>query len=452
MSELVFQVGAIDVFHLSTISGIFGVYIALLSLLVFRYAYRNMAGEVGRGRFLGWLVFTVLSVEGLVAAGNFAVFLGFWFATSAGVHHLLEHFKHRQGARLVAWEKFLVSRIGDVALIVAAGLLFATRGSLNFADFASQSWSGEAAQLTALLVVLGALTKSAQVPFHSWLPRTLEAPTAVSALLHAGIINAGGYLLIRFGFLVQEQPVALTVLVVLGGVTALWGGFSMLVQADIKRRLAWSTVGQMGFMMLEIGLGAPALALVHLMGHGFYKARAFLWSGDPKTGKSPLPAGPGRWGATVAGLLLWLATGSVGGVAVGLLPGHHLVLTLVVWAALTPLAVGGWSRPNLRVRSWVASAALLGASITLTFGATWAFGLPDTLSGHLERDVAGLAVAAGLLVSGLFAAFSPWLSASVLYRQLYSSALHGFGGGRWLEVLASQFLPRTKSQPFGGQS
>ena len=203
--------------------------------------------------------------------------------------------------------------------------------------------------------------------------------------------------------------------------------------------------------MPGIGLGGPALALVLLMGHGLDKARAVLWSGDLRTGKGPSPADPARPGATVGGLALWLATGTMAAGALALVAGNHGVLNLVVWAALTPLAVGGWSRPRMGLRSWVTSGALLVASLALSFGASWAFRLPDALTSDQGRDLLGLVVAAALFAAGVVSAFSPWLASTSGYRRLYASALHGFGWGRWPEVLASRFLPRSKSQPSGGQ-
>jgi NAD(P)H-quinone oxidoreductase subunit 5 len=417
---------------------VLGVYIAALAGVVFRFAGRNLDGDPGRRRFLGWLAFTALAVEGLVFPGNFGLFLGFWMATSLGVHHLLEHFRDRRAARVVAWEKFLVSRIGDLALVGAGAVLWVARGTWNFADLAAQPWTGWTAHLAALLVVVGALTKSAQVPFHSWLPRTLEAPTAVSAFLHAGIINAGGLLLVRFGFLVQGDGAALAVLVAVGGLTAVWGGFTMLVQADVKRRLAWSTVGQMGFMMVEIGLGAPALALVHLMGHGLYKARSFLWSGDPKAGKAPVPGNRTRGWPVAAGAALWAATGAAGVAATAAVAPGHLVLGTVVWAALVPLAVGGWSRPGSGGRSWALATLVLAASAGVSWAAGAVLGLPEALTWGRLRDGVGLAVAFGLAVSGAVSVLSPWLSQARWYRAVYASALHGFGWGRWPESLASQ--------------
>jgi NAD(P)H-quinone oxidoreductase subunit 5 len=131
----------------------------------------------------------------------------------------------------------------------------------------------------ACLLVAAALLKSAQFPFHTWLPDTMETATPVSALMHAGIVNAGGILVLRLHPLIAQSEVALAILASVGAITAVFGSVVMLTQASIKRSLAFSTVAQMGFMMLELGLGAYHLALLHLVAHSLYKAHAFLSSG-----------------------------------------------------------------------------------------------------------------------------------------------------------------------------
>ena len=134
--------------------------------------------------------------------------------------------------------------------------------------------------LPSLFFSLAALIKSAQFPFHFWLPETIEAPTPVSAIMHAGIINAGGFLLVKFHFLFPEGNPVLWMILVSGMITVWIGGLSMLTQSDIKRKLAYSTLGQMGFMMVEFALGLYPLVILHLMGHGFYKAYGFLSAGS----------------------------------------------------------------------------------------------------------------------------------------------------------------------------
>mgnify|MGYP003339321759 CR=1 FL=1 len=171
--------------------------------------------------------------------------------------------------------------------IAALVLTYQTFGSLEFGELfpLAAKWHaapGEipgAATLISLLFVLGAMTKSAQFPMHTWLPDTMETPTPVSALMHAGIINAGGFLVIRLSPLVTLSAASLDMLAAVGAFTALFAAVIAMTQTTIKRSLAWSTVAQMGFMMLQCGLGAFSAALLHIVAHSLYKAHAFLSSG-----------------------------------------------------------------------------------------------------------------------------------------------------------------------------
>ena len=131
-----------------------------------------------------------------------------------------------------------------------------------------------------LSLVCGAMLKSAQFPFHSWLPDTMETPTPVSALMHAGIINAGGFLIVRLSPLVTLSPLSLHILAVVGAFTAIFASLVMMTQASVKRMLAFSTIAQMGFMMLQCGVGAFSIAVLHIVAHSLYKAHAFLSSGS----------------------------------------------------------------------------------------------------------------------------------------------------------------------------
>lgn len=254
---------------------------AFLSAVVVRYSVRYLKGDPGQARFLGWLCLTSALVFVLVLANHLLVFVAAWCGVSLSLHRLLQFYGERPAARIAARKKFLISRLGDVALFGAAALIYQHTGSWGFSDiFAASSrfTAGDTDRICCLLV-FAALLKSAQFPFHSWLPDTMETPTPVSALMHAGIINAGGILLLRMSPLVALSDLAMTILALVGGFTAVFASVVMLTQASIKRYLAFSTVAQMGFMMLECGLGAFHLALVHLVAHSMYKAHAFLSTG-----------------------------------------------------------------------------------------------------------------------------------------------------------------------------
>jgi NAD(P)H-quinone oxidoreductase subunit 5 len=212
------------------------------------------------------------------------MFVGAWVMTSLGLHQLLLHYGHRPAAKRAAWTKFTISRIGDVALMASIAIIFAEFKTLGFPQLFTAAESittvTPAMVVASSLLVIGAITKSAQFPFHTWLPQTMETPTPVSALMHAGIVNAGGYLIIRTSPIVSLSPWALTCLAIIGGVTACFGAVVMLTQTSVKKTLAYSTIAQMGFMMLQCGLGAYSAAMLHILAHSLYKAHAFLSSGS----------------------------------------------------------------------------------------------------------------------------------------------------------------------------
>jgi NAD(P)H-quinone oxidoreductase subunit 5 len=256
--------------------------VSFLGAAVALFSRNYLAGDPDQGRFFKWLSITVGCVLLLVAAGNLALFALAWIATSLSLHKLLTFYPERTAARLAARKKAYISRLGDICIVAAIVMAWRHFGTLDYDALFAAASGGKVAGLpsTAFLLVAGAMLKSAQFPFHGWLPDTMETPTPVSALMHAGIINAGGFLVIRFSPLVTLSPAALDLLAVVGAVTALFGSLVMITQTSVKRALAYSTIAQMGFMMLQCGLGAFALALLHIVAHSLYKAHAFLSSGS----------------------------------------------------------------------------------------------------------------------------------------------------------------------------
>ena len=225
---------------------------------------------------------TLASVLLLVSAGNLVQLMLAWIATSLFLHRLLLFYPDRVSAQRAARKKFVTARFGDVALLGAVALLAAAYGTTDIATILKAARAGEGGSLAvgaASLLALAAMLKSAQFPTHGWLTEVMETPTPVSALLHAGVINAGGFLLIRFADVMLLAPGVLAALVMVGGFTALFGSLVMLTQPAVKNSLAWSTVAQMGFMIFECGLALFPLALLHIVAHSLYKAHSFLASG-----------------------------------------------------------------------------------------------------------------------------------------------------------------------------
>lgn len=277
--------------YLDGVSSLTFLLVSFVGLVVCQYSIRYLDGDPRQGDYFRWVAATIGSVSLLVLSGNLLMLVVAWVATSLSLHQLLLHFPTRTGARWAAWKKFAISRAGDAFLVIALFMVFREFGTFDLsAIFAAvapdQFISVPRANTLALvgwLVVLGGITKSAQFPLHSWLPETLETPTPVSALMHAGVVNAGGFLIIRLSPLLVHQPAALDLLAVVGTATAALGGVVMLTQSSVKKALAYSTVAQMGFMMLQCGLGAFSAAMLHLVAHSLYKAYAFLNSGNVLT-------------------------------------------------------------------------------------------------------------------------------------------------------------------------
>lgn len=279
--------------HYDGVSAMMLLLVSFVGWVICRYSLRYLDGEPRQGRYFRWTAVTLGAVSLMVVSGNLLMFFTLWVMTSLGLHQLLLHYGDRPAAARAAWKKFAISRMGDVALIAAIVLIYRLYGTYEFDQlFAAagaivpdggtgelhvgETWMGKS---IAWLIMFGAVTKSAQLPFHSWLPLTMETPTPVSALMHAGIVNAGGYLIVRTHPLVIWSPSAMATLAIIGALTACFAAVVMLTQSSIKKSLAYSTIAQMGFMMLQCGLGAFSAAMLHIVAHSLYKAHAFLTSG-----------------------------------------------------------------------------------------------------------------------------------------------------------------------------
>jgi NAD(P)H-quinone oxidoreductase subunit 5 len=256
--------------------------VSFVGWIVTRYSATYLDGEPRQGLFTARMCAALAAVMLLVLAGNLVQLLLAWIATSFALHRLLLFYPSRRGAQRAARKKFVTARTSDTLLLAAVTLLFAAFGTGDIAAILEAARAASVPPLALVatgLIGFAALLKSAQFPAHGWLVEVMETPTPVSALLHAGIINAGGFLLIRFADLMLTAPGVLALLVIVGGFTALLASVVMLAQPTVKTSLAWSTIAQMGFMILQCGLALFPLALLHIVAHSLYKAHAFLSSG-----------------------------------------------------------------------------------------------------------------------------------------------------------------------------
>lgn len=271
------------------LSSVMSLLVAGISLVVHVYSVRYMAEERGYVRFFVLLDLMTATILLMVAAGDLITLLVAWHLVGVLLYFLLGHDLRRPVAQRYAFWTFFTYRIGDLPLVLAAVLLYQAFGTLSLpALFAHISASPGTetvfgfplASTVALLVALAAFARSAQFPLHTWLPYTMEGPTPVSALMHAGIVNAGGFLMTRFAPVFVYAGEVLHLVFAVGLITAILGSALMLTQNDIKKSLGYSTMGQMGFMFVECGVGAFPLAIYHLIAHGLFKGTLFLSAGD----------------------------------------------------------------------------------------------------------------------------------------------------------------------------
>ncbi|OYV51797.1 MAG: NADH-quinone oxidoreductase subunit L [Acidocella sp. 20-58-15] len=256
-----------------------------VGFLIHLFATEYMEGEDGYGRFFAHLNLFVAAMLLLVLADNFLALYTGWEGVGLGSYLLIGFWWRDPANGLAARKAFIVTRIGDTALFLGLLLIASQLGTLNIADamqHATQSWpvGSPLATLAAFLLLGGAVGKSAQLPLQTWLPDAMAGPTPVSALIHAAtMVTAGVYLIARTHALFLLAPAALLTVGIIGGATLLLAGFSALAQNDIKRILAYSTMSQIGYMFLALGVGAWDAALFHLMTHAFFKALLFLSAG-----------------------------------------------------------------------------------------------------------------------------------------------------------------------------
>jgi NADH-quinone oxidoreductase subunit L len=296
--------------YIDRLSTVMLAHIAAISTLIHLFSARYMQQERGYARFHSLLAFTTFVLFGMVSSANLLTLFGFWQLLSWLLPLLSYNYEHAPTVR-GAFRTFVMQRVGDVAFLAGIILAYSFYGTLELQQLfvraaevqtAVSLWPGgfeiNTSTAVASLIFVGAMSKSAQFPLHMWLPDSLYAPTPVHALLHAGIINAGGFLLTRLAPLYALSPATLHLVFALGMLTAILGSSMMLVQNDIKKTLGYSTIGQMGFMIMECGLGAYGLAIFHLIAHGLFKGSIFLNCGYVIHAARQEPRQPRRQAAT----------------------------------------------------------------------------------------------------------------------------------------------------------
>jgi NAD(P)H-quinone oxidoreductase subunit 5 len=438
--------------------------VSFIGAIVVLYSWNYLEGDPRHGYFTRMLCVTLASVLLLILSGNLFQFTLFWIATSVSLNRLLLFYPERPAAVTAARKKFLASRLGDACLIGALVILHGIFGTLDYSvmfrsvgDWWSNNTDIPSGLGTAsLLLVCTGLLKSAQFPLHGWLIEVMETPTPVSALLHAGIINAGGFLVLRFSDLIGLSVPALDVLAVIGGFTALFGSVVMLTQTSIKVSLAYSTIAQMGFMMLECGLGAFSAALLHILAHSLYKAHAFLSSGSvidiARASWTPSPGGkphPSRLLISIgAVLVVTFALSRVFGATLTEKPGVFGLGAVLLLGLIHLVANGIDERPNSYVVGRIVLLSVLVGCVfySLQFGMEYLMQgtLPNT---HAARGPFGVALVAAVVLSFAVVTFLQGLVPGKAREPRWQALYAHVANGLYVNTIANRLVVRFWPNP-----
>ncbi len=346
---------------LDPLSGIFVLLITGVGFLIHVYAVGYMAHDPSRRLFFGYFNLFVAAMLLLVLGNNYVMLYFGWEGVGLASYLLIAFWYTRNSAATAGKKAFLMNRVGDAGLAVAIFIMFAQIGSVDYDTVAARvhDLSSGVTLAIALLLLLGATGKSGQFPLQAWLPDAMEGPTPVSALIHAAtMVTAGVYLIARSNPIFNANPTAQAFVVAVGAITLLIGSIIGGAKDDIKRVLAWSTVSQIGYMFLGVGLGggAYALALIHLLAHGFFKAGLFLGAGSVMHGMHD-QVDIRRFGGLWKYMKITWATFGVAWLAIIGLP------PLSGFFSKEPIIAAAFERPGWT--GWLyGGAALLGAGLT----------------------------------------------------------------------------------------
>jgi NAD(P)H-quinone oxidoreductase subunit 5 len=417
--------------YLDALSAMMFCLVAFIGLIVVIFSHHYLDGEPGQLYFVRRLCLTLAAVLIVIIAGNVALFAAAWIATALGLHRLLVFYPERQAALLAARKKFVALDYADLFAALGAGHL----------PFTPELHAA------ALLLVATALLASAQLPLHGWIIEVMETPTPVSALLHAGIVNAGGFLILRYSGIVALSVPALDTLAVVGGLTALFGSVVLLPQTSIKVSLAYSTIAQMGFMMLECGLGAFSAALLHILAHSLYKA--FLSSGSvidiARASWTPSPGGqphPARMAISImAVLFVTAAISPLFGASLTEQPGVFALGAVFALGLIHLIANSIDERPNGYVIGRTVGLALLvvvsyfGLQIAMERLTAGVLPKTESLRGPFELSIVVVTVISFGAVT-LFQSILPRHASQTRWQALYAHVSNGF----YLNTLANRWV------------
>lgn len=437
--------------------------VQLLATVIGTFSARYLYAEQGQSRYIAALAAVLAAVHALLLANHWLVLIVSWCLTGAALQHLLCFYRDRPFAMLAAHKKRIADMLADALLLCAATLAWRTVGSGSFSalwqQLAYESGVPLALQVSAVCLVLAVVVRTALLPMHGWLIQVMEAPTPVSALLHAGVVNLGGYVLIRFAPLLDHTTAARSLLVAFGATTTFLAGLVVLTRTSVKVRLAWSTVAQMGFMLLECGLGLYTMAALHLIGHSLYKAHAFLSAsmvveesrlknmrGQSPHSKFSLTLAPPLAVSSVALVQLYVAHAAW--------PWWWSGVLALAWAPIfwVPGGRNGdkWAVLRQVVTAWVMAAGLTGA-------ASIAHALPLGVF-DAPNDLAGVLVLVGMVAMYLclvvlqvrpewLHTWRRWSYAGFYMDEFHTRLALRYWPTRWTPAAANRLDKRTITRP-----
>lgn len=359
--------------HLFQVDALGVVMVALILTIawfIFSFSRIYLMGEAHLARHTSFFVLTICSAIAVALSNDLVVLALFWSLTGMAVERLLLFYPERAFAQIAARKSFILNRVADLAMIVS---IFEIQQALHttvlseIQQLAPTIAAGNVhITIAALAAVLAVAIRCAQLPFHGWILQVMEAPTPVSALMHAGVVNIGGLVLLRLAPIIERTDLARDALIFIGGYTAIAAALVMTTRVSVKVSLAWSTCAQMGCMLVEAGIGAYPLVLLHLVGHSLYKSYAFLHAGDTvelirkfdQTRKLKPPEYQKMRFMRVAAIVIFSCIGWFGGMMLNHDPALALGILLASLSIMHLINLGAGDR-NLLPSIIAGSAALL---------------------------------------------------------------------------------------------
>jgi NAD(P)H-quinone oxidoreductase subunit 5 len=430
------------------------VLVQLLGTVIGAFSARYLRGEPAQQRYVLAFAGVLGSVQVLLLANHWMVLIAAWSLVGMALQRLLCFYANRPFALLAAHKKRIADRVADALLLVAAVLAWSEVGSGSLSALKAHLAANEVSlllRMSAVCLVAAVILRTALLPVHGWLIQVMEAPTPVSALLHAGVVNLGAFVLIQLAPLVESSALARGLLVTVGLGTAALAGLVMLTRVSIKVRLAWSTVAQMGFMLMQCGLGLYQLALLHLLGHSLYKAHAFLASSSAVR-DSKLKALRGSGATAPVSLLLapFVAAAIVFGVQVlvgiqaqpsaALWPWWWSALLALAWAPLLWLPATSPAPKGASAGQLAAGMALVaGLSVLASLAHALPLGASDTSHASYGLGLVVLAGMAGLYLCLALLQWRPealetwrrWSYAGFYVDEFYTRFALRLSSGQW---------------------